>query len=293
MNKSIFQGLLIAAAVFPAANLQAADLKPETVTAWNAYVQTAQSRMTARLSGGQKFLWADEDPARLQRVRNGAVEVAPVAARGFQSVPGGLIHDWTGSAFVPHASIPEALAILRDYDRYKSFYGPMVVDSRCIENLPDGDRFAMRWVHKAMFVTASMDTEYRSQIARPDDHRAFMIAYTTKIQEIANYGRPDEHLLAPDTGSGFLWRLFSIARYEERDGGVYVEVEAIALTRDIPAAVRGIVQHVVTKMSRNALILSLTQTRQAVLSSKTGPDRDALVTQKKSSAPRSSLSVLP
>jgi len=42
----------------------------------------------------------------------------------------------------------------------------------------------------------------------------------------------------PDgTGSGYVWRLHSIARYEQREGGVDLELEAIALTRDIPASV--------------------------------------------------------
>jgi hypothetical protein len=40
-----------------------------------------------------------------------------------------------------------------------------------------------------------------------------------------------------------VWKRFhlathSIARYEERDGRVYLELQAIALTRDIPASLR-------------------------------------------------------
>jgi len=44
----------------------------------------------------------------------------------------------------------------------------------------------------------------------------------------------NERELPPGTGDGYLWRLYSYWRYEERDGGTWVECEAISLTRDIP-----------------------------------------------------------
>src|SRR5690349_13462946 len=46
--------------------------------------------------------------------------------------------------------------------------------------------------------------------------------------------------------------------------GVYVELEAIVLSRDIPAALRFVVDPVVRSVSRNALLTSLRQTDEAV-----------------------------
>jgi len=66
-------------------------------------------------------------------------------------------------------------------------------------------------------------------------------------------------------GSGVIWRLFSIARYLERDGGVYIELEAIGLSRDIPASLRWIVEPIVRRVSRGSLSTSLQQTENAVL----------------------------
>jgi hypothetical protein len=34
---------------------------------------------------------------------------------------------------------------------------------------------------------------------------------------------------------GLIWRLYSVVRLEERDGGGYMDVEVVALSRDIPA----------------------------------------------------------
>lgn len=58
--------------------------------------------------------------------------------------------------------------------------------------------------------------------------------------------------------------MHTISRYEERDGGVYLEVEAIALTRDVPKSIRWMVNPVVHLLSINSLTTTLRQTRQAV-----------------------------
>lgn len=65
-------------------------------------------------------------------------------------------------------------------------------------------------------------------------------------------------------GNGFIWRLQSIALYEERDGGVYVELEAIGLTRDIPAAIRWMATPLVTRLTSSTLAASLRQTREGI-----------------------------
>jgi hypothetical protein len=65
-------------------------------------------------------------------------------------------------------------------------------------------------------------------------------------------------------GNGLIWRLFSLARYVERDGGVYLELEAIGLSRDIPASLRWLVAPIVRRISRGSLSTSLRQTRDAV-----------------------------
>jgi hypothetical protein len=75
-------------------------------------------------------------------------------------------------------------------------------------------------------------------------------------------------LLPPGTGNGFIWRIRSVARYEERDGGVYLELEAMALTRDIPASLAWMANPIVNHLSINSLTTTLRQTRDAVISSR-------------------------
>ena len=48
-----------------------AELKPETMQAWNQYVRSAYSHMRERLDPGHQFLWTDESPDRSARLRRG------------------------------------------------------------------------------------------------------------------------------------------------------------------------------------------------------------------------------
>ena len=79
----------------------------------------------------------------------------------------------------------------------------------------------------------------------------------------------------PLQGIGYIWRLYSVARFEERDGGVYVEPEAVALSRDIPVALRWMVDPIVRRVSRNTLLISLQQTKEAVRSTEGPANRTA------------------
>lgn len=243
-----------------------AHLRPETSDAWDAHVQAVNSRMQARLSSDRPFLWVDEEPSRGPRVRQGEILVSHPGRTGSQAVPHGLIHDWNGAVFIPGVSMRDVLAVLRNYDRYKEFYSPTVVNSKPLDQSGDSYRFSMLWMQKVLFVTAALDSTYESSYFALNDRRWYSVTTTTKVQEIQNYGLPAERKLPPDEGRGFLWKLYSMARFEERDGGVYVEVEAVGLSRDIPASLKWLVAPVVDRLSKDSVMASLRQTRAAVRS---------------------------
>ena len=242
----------------------AVELQPATAEAWQDYVRHAGERMQARLDGRKPFLWVDEIPERALRVRHGEVVVAPAAGAGTQTVPNGLIHDWIGAVFIPNATIESLLAVVHDYDRYKEIYKPVVTDSRLIDAGAADQEFSMIWQHHVMFVNAAMRGRYRAHDFPIGPHRRYGVVDATTLQQIEEYGHPGEHLLPPDTGGGFIWRAHSISRYEERDGGVYLELEAIVLSRDIPSSLQWLVNPVVNHLSINSLTTTLRQTRQAV-----------------------------
>jgi hypothetical protein len=247
--------------------LNAAQLQPETLSAWNEYVRSADAAMQDRLRPGNPFLWADETPDRRRHVRSGEILVTAVGEHNPQKVPTGLIHDWMGAVFLPETKLEDVLGVVRDYAHYKDYYNPSVVDSRTIQQGPATDRFSMLLMNQALFLKTALENECESHFVQAGQGRWYSTSSTVRVQEIEGYRQPNEHKLAPDEGSGYIWRLHSIARYEERDGGVYIEIEAIALSRDIPAAVRWAVDPIVRRVSRTSLTTSLRQTRDAVGSS--------------------------
>ena len=83
------------------------------------------------------------------------------------------------------------------------------------------------------------------------------------MQEIEDYGQPGEHKIPEGEGGGYIWKLFSIVRLEESGDGVYLEMEAVALSREIPGALRLVVDPIVRRVSRNSLLILLQQTEEA------------------------------
>jgi hypothetical protein len=255
--------LLLATIVFPV-QADAATLKPETVTAWNDYLQAANADLQDRIRPGGRFLWTFENDERAVKIRSGEIVVAPAPGQNPAKVPGGLIHHWMGAKFLPSARLEDVLEVARDYDHYKDFYRPYVVESKTIARNGADDKFSVLLMNKALFLKSALDADFQATNVRLDERRFYSISRTTRVQEIEECGRPEEYRKPEGEGSGYIWELYSIARIEQRDDGVYIEIEAIALSRDIPAAVRFVVDPVVRRVSRNSLLTSLQQTEHAV-----------------------------
>ena len=97
-----------------------------------------------------------------------------------------------------------------------------------------------------------------------DKTRWRSVSRTTKIAEVEKAGKPDEREKPPGTGEGFLWKLNSYWRFEERDGGVWVECEAISLTRDVPTGLGWIVEPIIRDLPKESLANTLRSTRTAL-----------------------------
>ncbi len=257
--------LFFLVAAVTAISAAGADLKSETVQQWEDYVKAADARHANRLAHGV-FLVSDEVAGQTTNLRNGGVVVTPASQQVPLKVYSGLIHDWTGAAFIPKAKLHDVLPVLRDYDRYKDYYRPNVVYAKRITTSEWKDQFSMVLMNKSAIARTALDADYQTVYTKVDDHRWLSFTDATRIQEIAEYDTPSQHLLPENHGTGLIWRIHSITHLEERDGGVYIEVEAIALSRDIPSVLRWVVDPIVRRVSRASLATSLHQTEAAVVS---------------------------
>jgi hypothetical protein len=166
--------------------------------------------------------------------------------------------------FLPGARLDDVFSVVRGYVRYKDFYAPNIVQSRLVRRTEREDTFSLRILNKAVVGKYALDTDFQDSYKQLDEHKWYSTSYTTRVREVENYGAADEHQLPADIGRGLIWRLYSISRFEERDGGVYVELEAVALSRDIPGALRWLVDPVVRRTSRGSMRASLHKTQGAV-----------------------------
>lgn len=256
--------LAVAFVVVTAQWSQAAQLKPETEQAWNQFVQQHEATALGKSLQTGHFLHVDQSAALRNRVRQGQIAVYPVQGKGTINVPSGLIHDWVGVVFVPHRSIPEVLAALRSYAQYPEYYDPAVLEAKLINQEKNSDTFSMLLKLKVLSMDAGLNGQYRATFHEIDDRHWTATTASTRLQEMVSYGHDNQRTFSPDEGNGFVWRLYSTARYEAADGGVYIQLETLALSRSIPGSLRWIVSPIVEKVSRGALTTTLRQTRDAL-----------------------------
>ena len=241
----------------------AAALGPETETAFRRHIQAREEAIDRDRIHGEHFLWAEESQDRLRRVRSGEVVIDPVTGKGDLEVKGGLVHDWIGAVFIPGAQLERVLARVQNYDNHKNVYKPEVIDSRTLSRQGNDYRIYLRLLKKKV-ITVVLNTEHDVRYFPLDATRAHSRSYSTRIAEVSGPGGPGEHELAPGKDHGFLWRLYSYWRFAERDGGVYVECEAVSLTRGVPFGTGWLIVPIIRELPRESLASTLGSTRDSV-----------------------------
>jgi hypothetical protein len=238
-------------------------LKQRTLKSFEAYLREAEAAMEQTPRGSDRFLWSDTSPEIARQVRGGQVLAQFWSGDGPVKVPSGLIHDWIGAAWTPGTTVEATLALIQDYDNHTDIYKPEVIRSKLVSRRGNDFQIYLRLLKKKI-MTVVLDTDHEVHYGRVDRIRWFCRSYTTRIAEVENAGKPNEKVLPPDTGYGFLWRLYSYWRFQERDGGVYLECRAISLTRDVPVGLGWIIEPIIQKLPKESLIHTLACTRQAL-----------------------------
>jgi hypothetical protein len=113
-------------------------------------------------------------------------------------------------------------------------------------------------------LTVVMDTEYAVTFGRMGTGRGWSTSRSTQITEIENAGTDKERALGPKEEHGFLWRLNTYWAYEERDGGLYLQIESVSLTRAIPAGLGWVARPFVESVPRESLEFTLRKTCEAL-----------------------------
>jgi hypothetical protein len=269
--KRVLAFLFTACLALPAP-ANAADLQPQTAQAYDRYIQLTAAQVNSELVQSGPYLWVERLPpqqraADEEQLRNGQLVIERLETLDSGKpipVPGGIIHHWIGTVFVPGATLRQTLAFMEDYDHKTEYFKPEIVRSKILRHDGD-DYFVLLRFYKKKIITTVIDTDQEIHYHLVDSTRAYSRSRTTRVQEVENAGKPDEKLDAEGHDRGFMWRMNTYWRFEEKDGGTYVECQAISLTRDIPTGLGWMVGSFVTSVPRESLTFTLTTARAGLL----------------------------
>jgi hypothetical protein len=251
--------------------VNAADLQPQTAQAYDRYIQLTTAQVTAELAQSGPYLWVERLPPERRaadeaQLRNGQLVIERLDTLDSGEtipVPGGIIHHWIGTAFVPGATLAQTLSFMQDYDHKTEYFKPDIVRSKILRHDGD-DYFVLLRFYNKKIITTVIDTDQEVHYHVVDSTHAYSRSRTTRVQEVENAGKSDEKLEAEGHDRGFMWRMNTFWRFEEKGGGTYVECQAISLTRDIPTGLGWMVGSFVTSVPRESLTFTLTTARAAL-----------------------------
>lgn len=252
-------------------NVEAADLRQETLDGFDRYVRVTESRMDGELHGKVPFLWIDRLPEAERReayagLKRGDTVVSRLVARDRGSEidsPHGLIHHWIGTAFAPRATVDRTVALMQNYGRYQEIYAPNVRRSHTISRQGETFRVYLQLFMKKI-IGVVLNTEYDVRYTRVSASRVQVRSYSTKIAEVQDPGTTGEREAPVGQDSGFLWRFYNYCSLEERPGGTYIQCESLSLSRGIPAGLGWIVGPFITSIPRESLEFTLGSMRRAL-----------------------------
>jgi hypothetical protein len=249
-----------------------AELTPKTVEAFDRYVQLTEARINGEVSQTDRFLYLNGlPPARqsevLAALKRGEIfmeRLQTLGASGHKmETPEAIIHHWLGSVFVPGANLRETITLMQDYNHHQDIYKPEVVRSRLLTH--QGNDFTIYYrLRKKKVITITLNTNHEVHYFQVDSRRWYSRSYSTRVAEVANADTPNEREKPIGHDGGFLWRINSYWKFEEKDGGVYIECESVSLTRDIPTGLAWLIKPFVTSIPKESLEMTMGSTRAAL-----------------------------
>jgi hypothetical protein len=240
-----------------------AEPKPEAASAFNSYVKAVESRLAQQHQSRDGFLAPPLTPQNKKRLQQGELIIEPITPVTGSALPGALLHDWRGTAFAPGATVADFERLMKNIGAYPEHFSPQVLQAKLLSQQGDHLQAFMR-VRQHHVITVVMDTSYDITFGRLDGQHGYSLSRSTKISEIDSPGTATEHAVPADEEHGFLWRQNTYWTYEEGDGGLYMQIESVSLSRSVPTGLNWIIQPFIEKIPRESLEFTLRSTCNAL-----------------------------
>ena len=241
-----------------------AEPPPAAVSGFNSYISGVESRLTQQHHSHNAFLApVASTPQNDARLRKGELITEQLTPSNGTTLPGAMLHHWRGTAFAPGAKAADFERLMKNFSDYPQYFSPQVIQARILTR--NGDRLeAIMRVRQRHIITVVMDTTYDITFAQLDTQHGYSISRSTHISEIDSPGTANEHALDAHDEHGFLWRQNTYWTYEERDGGLYMQIESVSLSRAIPTGLGWAVRPFVESVPRDSLEFTLRSTCNAL-----------------------------
>lgn len=242
----------------------AAQPSSAAVSAFNSYTEGVETRLVRQHHSTEAFLAPAVSAVQSEvRLREGELMVEELTPAGGVALPGALLHHWRGTAFVHGGSAADFERLMKDFNGYPQYFSPQVIQAKEIMQQGDHLDASMR-VRQRHVITVVMDTSYDITFGWLDTQHGYSVSKSTRISEIDAAGTAEERVLSASDEHGFLWRQNTYWSYEERDGGLYMQVESVSLTRSIPRGLGWAVQPFIESIPRESLEFTLRSTCNAL-----------------------------
>jgi len=255
--------------LFGAVGLALAEPTAAATATFNMYIGGVEGRLARQHGSLGGFLGASGTADIDARLRRGELIVEKLTPAKGPDLPGAMLHHWRATAFVRGATVTELEQLLKGFSGYPLIYSPEVVRARMLAGQGDRLQVEMR-VRQKHVITVVMDTAYEVEFGRLDAGHGYSASRSTRISEIDSPGTRNERVMNVREEHGFLWRQNTYWSYEERDGGLYMQIESVSLTRAIPAGLGWAIRPFVESVPRESLEFTLRSTCDALKQAQDG-----------------------
>ena len=157
----------------------------------------------------------------------------------------------------------DMVRLLKNINAYPQYFSPQVMQAKLLSQQPDRQQAFMR-VRQHHVITVVMDTTYDITFGHLDEQHGYSLSRSIKITEIDSPGTASERAIPAGEEHGFLWRQNTYWTYEEADGGLYMQIESVSLSRSVPPGLNWVVQPFIEKIPRESLEFTLRSTGTAL-----------------------------
>lgn len=237
---------------------------PAAVSAFNSHIGALELRLSQQHRSQNEFLApVASAPQSESRLRRGELIIERLMPSNGADIPGAMLHHWRGTAFAPGAKAADFERLMKDFSAYPQRFSPQVLQARVLNRQGNHAQVLMR-VRQHHVITVVMDTTYDIAFERLDARHGYSISRSTRINEIDSPGTAAERALSSKEEHGFLWGLNTYWSYEERDDGLYMQIESVSLTRSIPHGLGWAIGPFVESVPRESLEFTLRSTCSAL-----------------------------